>query len=225
MVLVRRNDGCVWPFIIDSFNAVARTANVSRPILGWFPSVEAEVPVELIYDFASNVRRILREAQRATFAGRSFKDDYIRLLRFAVDYYEKELGAVPAEEAAGPGIARLPLLRTGSPSPEDRQYAVRGVRSPDEYGVPMHDAAAQGFRKLYFVDDLESAEKLNHRLQRQIPPDVGIVCEHHPQWIFTTYYKCFLHFVYIHPAPPLNPLPDSDDEDDDEDAEQRAAAG
>lgn len=216
MVLVRHGDGLLWPAIITQLNEGSAKAEITHI----YPDEEEPLdhPLndvvfkDLIYKFPPNIRRVLQEAQQATFGPMaSAKDHYIGVLQYAIDHFEKTFGA--SKEEDGPDIARLPVLSTGSPPPPDR-HDVRTVRpfpNPESYGIPINLASARGIRRLYFVMDRCSATKLANRFGDNLPPDVGIVCEDHPQWLFNTHYKFEKHWVYVHILPQLPP--------DDDDAE------
>lgn len=227
-VLARHGDGLLWPGKITHFSADSnpRTATIScfsaanvSSLLSYARPSSAEVDVKLIYKFGWNANRLLRQAQDATFGGDlQLKSRYVKVLEGAINEFfdassseEEEEAAVSPSREATAGVDVVPVLRTRSPAPEGRQLALRsarGIPAPDTYGRPTREAAARGMRKLYFVNDLDSAKKVVPRLR---PNEDGIVCERCPQWFFTRLIDCVRHWRYIHIAssPPSPPLPSS----------------
>lgn len=234
MVLVRQDDGLLWPGTIIKFDAADLVAGITfirdpeyesslrysaRPTGG-------VVKLELIYKFASNVHRLLQEARRATFSGgnRGHKLHYIRILERAIKDFEKTEDVASSSSTKTSPIAVLPVLNTPSPAriPEmvTEMPIVDPLPRPETYGSNICDALAKGFRELYFVNDLNSAKKIIYRLpSEKLPPEVGIVCEHHPQWVFAELTDCLKHWYYVHYIPggyddPTNDedVPDSDQE-------------
>ncbi|KAK7603520.1 hypothetical protein V9T40_003519 [Parthenolecanium corni] len=224
-VFVRKKDGLLWPAIIRQIDPTAHSARVAYIKFKTDSeslSPEADVSLQYIYDFPWNAHRLLQEAKQATFSdtprveGKAYRRDtksyYIALLEMTIDKYSETKSTRRASSSLHEGnIAILPVLRTPSPPPGEPTTGERQnlyeFQRPEEYGIPFHDAVSRGFQQLYFVDDYDSAWKrmliLNRKDTNLLKNEIaGIVCERHPQWVFTSRLDCKKHFQFIHPEPP-----------------------
>lgn len=124
MVLVRQDDGLLWPATITQINTPGTIATITfvRPLVvgeghKTCHPTRADVEPRLIYKFSSNASRLLKEAKQATFDSVSARNAYINVLQYAINEFDETATEASSSEEAQPSIAIIPVLRTKSPPP------------------------------------------------------------------------------------------------------------
>lgn len=224
-VLVRQIDGLLWPAEIMEVDESAGSAEVQfiNPLMaasraGTRP-LKSSVNLQLIYKLPWNLYGLMVEAEQRTFGpDAAHKPYYRKVLQEVHDTYVKRANTHDLDgEVASQCPRVIPVLRTKSPPRvmvADKVLPLGApIPDPDDYGTATCDAIALGIKKLYYVSDLASADKVLGQFEKhKFPPDVAIVCENHPEWMFTERYNYLQHFNYAHPNEALSSESDSDDD-------------
>lgn len=235
-VLGRLTDGLAWPGKIIRINEAAMIADIRMvgqepDLLGNLPDTKSyRIPFRRIYKFPSNVETIMAEMKFRSFIPPGHKwppDDTSTVYKDTLYYATQDFDADAALQSLSSKESprRIPVLRTASPPPQSYQGGVMGIYSPtptippkpNQYGILIRDASTP-IEKLYVVNDFDSAVKQEIILrqlgeyERLESGAIGLVCERHPQWMFTSKENFKKHWDLIHPRIPRRD-PDCEDVD------------